>query len=55
MSRLMNSRRDDVRRSLAGQLDDVLAEISFQSFNTCGFERSVQMNLFRRHALALDY
>ena len=54
MSRLVNRGRDDVRRRLAGELDDVLAEISFQRFNTYGFKRSVQMNLFGRHALTLD-
>ena len=54
MSSLVNGRSDDVRRRLAGKLDDVLAEISLERFNAFGLERGVQMNLFRRHALALD-
>src|ERR1043166_8828297 len=54
MSRFMNRGSDDVRWCLAGKLNDVLAKIRFQGFNAFGFERCVQVNLFRRHAFAFD-
>ena len=50
----MNRRRDDVRRRFAGKLDDVLTKIRFQGFDAGCLKRCVQMNLFGRHALALD-
>src|SRR5262245_18708362 len=54
MSRFMNSRSDDVRRCLAGKLNDVLTKIRFESFDALSFKCRVQMYLFRRHALTLD-
>ena len=52
--RFMNRRRDDVRRSLLGKLNDVLAEICFDDLQSRSFQSVVQVSLFGRHALAFD-
>ena len=50
----MDRRGDDVRRRLAGELDDVLAEIGLHGLDVRRCERRVEGDLFRDHRLALD-
>ena len=45
----------DVKRSVAGQLDDVLAEVSLDGFDALRFELVVQAHLLGEHRLALDH
>ena len=42
-----------IRRFLA-KLHDVFAEVGFDDFKALLFQRLVQMNFLRRHALGLD-
>jgi hypothetical protein len=48
---LLDRRGNDVHRMLAGELEDVLAEIGLDDFDACGFERRVQLDLLGEHRL----
>ena len=52
--RLVDRGGDDVRRRLAGELDDVLAEIGLDRLHPVSRERVVQPRLLRKHRLRLD-
>ena len=52
--RLVNGWHDNVRRLLVGQLDDVLAHVGFQGFDTDIVQGMVQLHLLADHRLALD-
>src|ERR1035437_6090756 len=49
----MNGRRDDVRRALAAKLHDVLAKVRLDRVDPRAFERAIELDLLRRHRLAL--
>jgi hypothetical protein len=52
-ARLVQCRRDDVRRRLARQLDDPLAEVGLDDFDPLRLEGSVQVDLLGGHRLRL--
>ena len=52
--RLVDDRRDDVRRHVLVELDDVLAEVGLHHPHVRGLERVVQLDLLGHHRLALD-
>jgi hypothetical protein len=49
----MDHRSDDVARSLAPDLDDVLAKIGLCHLDAGSFEMGVEADLLRYHGLAL--
>ena len=51
--RLLDGRREDVDGMLAGELEDVLAEIGLHRSDSRGLERLVEADLLRRHRLRL--
>ena len=51
---LVDGGSDDVKRSVAGQLDDELAKIRLDGFDALRFEPLVQAHLLGKHRLALD-
>ena len=53
LGRLLDRRREDVHRVLAGELDDVLAEISLDDADSGRLQRVVQADLLRQHRLRL--
>jgi hypothetical protein len=52
---LVDRRHHDVRRLLAGQLDDVLAHVRFDAVDAALGEVMVQLDLLAGHRLALDH
>ena len=48
LGRLLDRRREDVHRVLAGELDDVLAEIGFDDADAGRLQRVVQADLLRQ-------
>jgi hypothetical protein len=50
----VNRRRDDVRRAVAGELDDVLAQVGLGHFNARRLQRFVKVNLLAGHRFGLD-
>src|SRR5437870_4192891 len=51
---MMNGRRNQVRRALAGELDNKLPEVGFSNIHPGLLQRRVQVDLFRCHRLRLD-
>ena len=49
----MHRRRDDVRRRLAAQLDDVFAEVGFDRPHARGLDGGVEADFLGHHRLAL--
>ena len=54
-SRFVDRRRDEMRRALARELDDPLAEISLDRVDPLRLEVIGQADLLRRHRLRLDH
>jgi hypothetical protein len=52
---LVQRGRNDVVRSLAGELDDIFAQVRFHRLDAIFFEMLVQMNLFRGHRFGLHH
>ena len=53
IARQMHGRRNDVRRHLAAELYDILAEVGFDRDETSRLDGLVEPDLFRDHRLAL--
>ena len=54
LATVVERRREDVGRLLAGQLKNEFGEVAFDDFDAIGFEGVIEANFFRGDALPFD-